>query len=38
LVVDLLNCRVYLRGHFFRTLETCFEMIRRNDPDVTRLV
>jgi hypothetical protein len=38
LVVDLVNHHVYLRGHFFRPLQECFEMIRRNDPKVTRLL
>jgi hypothetical protein len=43
LVVDLVNRRVYLRGVrvYLRgvrwTLSTCFEMIRRNDPEVTLL-
>jgi hypothetical protein len=38
LVVDLTNRHVYLRGHFFRKLQECFEMIRRNEPKVTRLL
>lgn len=37
LIVDRINHCVYLRGHR-RTLDECFELIRRNDPEMTRLL